>query len=200
MRQTSINIVQLAAALFCVIMLVTVMVVVTNANTRHRHPHRNSSQLRGIHQGLVTFANSNKNWFPGIYPDGTTLYLSVEFRFQTLIEDDYITPEYPISHSETEKMEPWEDQDTPITEHNYSFAMLQLPEDEDGRRSEWSQTLNSQAIVVSDRNTGSKNSPSSITPTEAIKTGMAASYGTTTMSNSSIAMSLKRNTAAADSI
>ncbi|MGB1126710.1 MAG: hypothetical protein ACPG4Q_16025 [Phycisphaeraceae bacterium] len=162
MRQTSINIVQLAVALFCVVVLVTVMVVVTNANTRHRHPHRNSSQLRGIHQGLVTFANSNKNWFPGIHPDGTTLDLSVEFRFQTLIEDDYITPEYAISHSETEKIEPWEDMNTPITKNNYSFAMLQLPEDEDGRRHEWAQTLNSQAIVVSDRNRGSKNSPSSI--------------------------------------
>jgi len=161
MRPNSFNVVQLAIALFLAVMVVTVAIAVSDANTRR--PHRrmqNSTQLRGIHQGLVTYANSNNNWFPGIDYHGEDQGISVETRFQILLEDDYITPEYAISPTETEDISEWE-MEGPITKGNYSYAMLQIPE-QGGRRTEWSQTLNSQAIVLSDRNTGTKARPISI--------------------------------------
>ena len=161
MRQNSFNVVQLAVVLFLVVMVVTVAIAVSEAN--HRHPHRrmqNSTQLRGIHQGLVTYANSNKYWYPGIDQLGEDEGISVESRFQILFEDEYITPEYAISPSDTEDIEEWE-ADGPVTKRNYSYAMLQIPK-EGGRRAEWKQTLNSQAIVLSDRNTGTRAKPLSI--------------------------------------
>lgn len=150
--------------MLCVVVFVTIAIAVSEVNTRDRRRHPNSTQLRGIHQGLMTFANSNKNLFPGIAPDGSTINVEVEYRFQVLFEGDFITPEYAISPSETEPIMEWDDEiGSPVTAENYSFAMLQLPEVGDtGRRSEWSQTLNTQAIVVTDRNTGSKAMPSSI--------------------------------------
>ncbi|MEO0477402.1 MAG: hypothetical protein AAF085_15765, partial [Planctomycetota bacterium] len=125
-------------------MFVTIAVAVGNAGKRMGHPHRPSSQLRGIHQGLVTFANSNKNKFPGLAPDGTTINLRVEHRYQILLEGDFFTPEYAISPWETEPITPWEEgEGYAVTAANYSFAMLQLPKnDNGGRRHEWSQTLN----------------------------------------------------------
>ena len=165
MRQTSINIVQLAVALLIMTVLIALVLPMFGSpriNSRHM---QNSTQLRGIHQGLVTFANSNKNWFPGINPDGTTLDLRIEYRYQILLEGDYITPDYAINPSETElimEWDEWADDSKPVTKTNYSYAMLQIPEDEHGRRSEWAQTLNSQAIVLSDRNTGTKDKPASI--------------------------------------
>ncbi|MBX2851478.1 MAG: hypothetical protein KTR15_07020 [Phycisphaeraceae bacterium] len=165
MRQNSFNIVGLAVALLCVIVFATIAVAVSEAN-RRTGPRifQQSTQLRGIHQSLVTYANSNENWFPGIDELGEDARITVEQRFQILIEEDYFTPEYAISPSETEDVTEWdahEDGKDPITAKNYSFAMLQIPS-EGGRREEWSQTVNSQAIVISDRNTGTQAMPSSI--------------------------------------
>lgn len=164
MRQSSFNVVHLAVALLCVVVFVTIAIALGEAN-RRTGPRvmQANTQLRGIHQGLVTYANSNKNWYPGINELGEDDGIMIEERYQTLIEDDYFTPEYAISPSETEAITEWDtDAGHPITAKNYSFAMLQVPEPENGRRHEWSQTLNSQAIVVSDRNIGSQANPTSI--------------------------------------
>jgi hypothetical protein len=162
MPQKSFNIVGLVVALLLVMVIAAILIPAIDAS-RHRETRIvRSSQLRGIHQGLVTHANSNQTYFVGLNPDGTTNDTTVEYRFQTLIEEDYFTPEYVISPAETEAMMAWEDQEKPITKDNYSYAMLQIPETDSGRRDEWKQTINSQAIVVSDRNTGSIYRPRSV--------------------------------------
>lgn len=164
MQNKSFNIVHAAVVLFAAIILTAILIPAINAARQPEKQYANSSQLRGMHQGLVTYANSNKNYFVGLNPDGTTHDLRVEYRFQFLIENDYFTPEYAIN--------PWEDYEvqspivawdleSPFTANNYSYAMLQVPE-AGGRRDEWKQTLNSQAIVVSDRNTDTKAQPRSI--------------------------------------
>ncbi len=162
MENKSFNVVHLAVALLCLVVLTTITFVINEANQHNGPRIRPSSQLRDIHQGLVTYANSNKEWFPGIDKLGQDEGITVEQRYQILLEGDYFTPEYAISPTETEAIEPWQDQDSPITSANYSYAMLQIPEQEGGRREEWSQTLNSLAIVVSDRNLASKTNPTSI--------------------------------------
>ena len=169
MRQSSFNVVHLAVALLCVVVFVTLAIAVGSTHRDHRaRPMQNNTQLRGIHQSMVTFSNSNRNYFPGLHPDGTTLNLRVEYRYQILLEEDFFTPEYAISPSETEDITEWEGWDAPdghrplVTQNNYSYAMLQVPEEQSNRRSEWSQTLNTQAIVLSDRNTGSRANPTSV--------------------------------------
>jgi hypothetical protein len=130
---------------------------------------QSSTQLRGIHQGLVVFANSNRNYFPGISASNENDGIEVESRFQTLMEGDFFTPEYAISPSETEANIVMWDGTSPVVSDNYSFAMLQLPDDDpenasdrEGRRTEWAQTLNSQAIAMSDRNLGTPSQPGSV--------------------------------------
>lgn len=163
MQQSPLNIVHVAVGLLCVVIMLTIAVVVSNANRRTgpRTTHH-SWQLRGIHQGMVTYANSNKDWYPGINREGLSEKLSVEDRYQILLEGDYFTPEYAISPAENNpSIHEWNNKGV-LTANHYSFAMLQVPEQESDRRAEWSQTLNTQAIVVSDRNTGTKERPSSI--------------------------------------
>lgn len=166
MRQSSINIVQIAIAVFAAVIIVAILLP-NLGGSRPAPIMRNSMQLRGIHQGLVTYANSNKDWFPGINKLGEDEGITVESRFQILLEQDYITPEYVLSPSETEPKTEWEgyyasDTETqPVTSRNFSYAMLQIPS-EGGRREEWHQTLNSQAIVLSDRNTNTTSKPRSI--------------------------------------
>lgn len=163
MRQNSLNAVHLAIGLLCVIVMVAVILpMLGSVRGGDSRRMQNSTQLRGIHQGLVTYANSNKYFFPGLNKLGEDDKIAVEERFQLLMEDDYFTPEYAISPSEIEPIREWDHRSgDPVATSNYSYAMLQIPQ-AGGRRVEWSQTLNTHAIVLSDRNTGTIADPASI--------------------------------------
>ncbi len=181
-RQSGFTIQELLVVIVLVMVLVSFNVPVDAASRRTARRMQNSTQLRGIHQGLVTFANSNKNKFAGFDSRGNIIANSkemtgnsgdgdtVEARFWILLDDDFFTPEYAISPSEVAEVDAVEwggnagtatvkwNADT----KNYSYAMLgikgaagQAPDNAfAGRGQEWQQTLNSQAIVLSDRNTG----------------------------------------------
>lgn len=145
------------------------------------HGPQGSSQLRGIHQGMFTYANSNKEHFPGLDSKGNILPNSaedtgnsgdgdtVQARYWIMFDGNFFTPEYAIAPRETDARITEYDPYLGATQHpvlfdsntiHYSYAMLsingtpgQLPDAAD-RASEWAQTTNSQAVVVSDRNTG----------------------------------------------
>ena len=138
-----------------------------------------SSQLRGIHQGLVTYANSNKNWYAGIDSSGNYAGIAVEERYQRLMEGDYFTPEYVINPYENDPMiHEWSGAGQ-VTSDHYSYTMLQVPQS-GARREEWKQTLNSQAVVLSDRNVGTQTDTFGIrSPGYHIQTG---AYGCTSRS------------------
>lgn len=134
-------------------------VVIEALRPRHggHRSMQNSTQLRGIHQGLVMYAQGNKSKFPGLNADGTDGDLSVENRFAIMLRNNYFTGEYAISPSEAKTA--WTT--GPVTSAHYSYAMLQIPP-EGGRRTEWSETLNTEAAVVGDRNLGTAAAPSSV--------------------------------------
>lgn len=166
-----------------VLIMIAILLPAIGAANRTAERMQNSTQLRGIHMGLVTFANSNKNRFPGLTSSGDILADSAQTGnsgdgntpqacFWFLLDGNYITPEYAISPSETEPMALYPGSG-PVTADHYSYATLEFGKTGSvntdsrsgiqsyypgsasaGRASEWSQTLNSQAVVLSDRNTG----------------------------------------------
>lgn len=129
--------------------------------TSHRYESfmRNRYHLRVIHQAMVTFASSNNGYFPGLDANGNDLNPDVEDRFWLLLDGNYFTGEYALNPLETAPLVEW--QSGPVTSANYSFAMLQIPP-QGPRRTEWSDTLNAQAIAVSDRNIGTPAQPASV--------------------------------------
>lgn len=171
MSNLSFNVVQFALVVVLVVVASGLIVACGDISAARETARRmqNNTQLRGIHQGLVTYSTSNKNRFPGINMAGENEGIEVESRFQTLLEGDYFTPEYAISPSEIDPaIVEWAGT-SPLRSLNYSFAMLQVPDadpdkedHEQGRRTEWGQTLNSLAVVMSDRNTGIPGSPTSV--------------------------------------
>lgn len=185
------TLIELLVVISIIALLIAILLPALGAARRTARRMQNSTQLRGIHQGLVTFANSNKNNFAGLDSSGRVLQDSaqntgnsgfgdfVQSRFWILLTGDYFTPEYAISPSETSNVTPWEDtavvNDVAWTnggEKNYSYALLQFDRvnatdlsirpTAAARAAEWSQTLNSQAIVVSDRNIGAAGDVNSL--------------------------------------
>ena len=142
-------------------------------SSRHRHGHQmsNSMHLRGIHSGMVLYAQGNKDFFPGLTNDGSqartpitakiaeygttsTSGYDVNYRMAILLRGNYFSPEYMLSPNETESksaIKPGEN----LTSSHFSFALLRISDSNaKGRRDEWKAANNSRAPVGSDRNLG----------------------------------------------
>jgi len=95
------------------------------------------------------YAQSNDNYYPGFDATGAIVDATVEYRYQVLLDGNFFMGEYMISPAETKT----EWTTGTVTSANYSFAMLDI-DASGGRAEEWSQTDNTLAPVMSDRNTG----------------------------------------------
>ena len=72
-------------------------------------------------------------------------------RYALMLDENLFSGEYAVSPSETKVA--WTDTSDALTEANYSYAMLAIYDGAGFQQDEWSETLNSEAIVLSDRNT-----------------------------------------------
>ena len=133
----------------------------------------NNTQLRGIHQSCVVFAQSNKRggndgWFPGlnplgqIVPDGEATGHSGAgdvpgARMWMLLSGNFFTPEYLLNPADKDAVEAEVDPAThdlrPVTGQQHSYASLSV-RGTDGEKREWSETLNTGAAVIADRGIG----------------------------------------------
>lgn len=180
---TNVEIVVVAVLVAAV--LAVLLPVLAGAFRRTTNEPRASHQLRGIHQGIYVFAQSNKFYYPGLdsqgnpLPDGLLTTgnsgegTTVEARFWILLRGDFLTPGYLIDAMETnpqiaeyghEAADPdrvWAEMSRPVTARDNSYAMLAI-NDPGARWMEWRETANPQAVVLSDRNIGSADNPSSI--------------------------------------
>ena len=151
------------------LVMVTVAVVLVFAGTvfvlselgrRGPIPDRllGNTQARGIHQGMILYADGNGGYYPGLDAEGQPVALSVEERLKILIDGKYLSP-YEVISPADRRRKIWES--GPFTSKHYSWAMLQVPE-AGGRYQEWRETMNNDAIVLADRNTGTADETRSI--------------------------------------
>jgi len=134
----------------------------------------NSTQLRGIHQSFVTFAQSNKKggndgYFPGLDGSGEVIANGPETyhsgdginpaaRMVILLNGNFFTPEYMINPADTRVTEAelpaGQDEYENLSPDHFSYAVLGFESADDGRAIEWKETLNTSAIVMGDRGIG----------------------------------------------
>jgi hypothetical protein len=139
---------------------------------------------------MVTHAQSNKGYYPGITSKGDAWTLgadnisgksggNVQARFAILIEGDFVTPDYVLHPNDPEPHTAFNPSGTdPFDIEHYGYALLELTNNTNPgpnaamnttrsvkSRMEWSETMNSQAIVISDRliDVGSFGDPTTYT-------------------------------------
>lgn len=129
---------------------------------------QNASQVRGIHQALVIFAQSNNGKLPGLDKDGETLLAGLQAtgsatddgstaaaRYWLLINGMFIAPSTLIAPEDAASC--WTTGS--LSTANFSHALLRITGTaaDRERREEWADNNNSRAVMVSDRNAGRDN-------------------------------------------
>lgn len=144
------TLIELLVVVSIIALLIAILLPALGAARQSARQIQNSTQLRGIHQGMFAFAQSNKGWFPGIGGDGQplrggtsalahTLNITATYRasglgtnpnrrYAIMLETNYFTPEYVISPADSGLKEL---PDTTATganvgNANYSYAMLSI--------------------------------------------------------------------------
>jgi prepilin-type N-terminal cleavage/methylation domain-containing protein len=133
---------------------------------------QNSTQIRNVVQQMAIFAEMNQGRFPGMgarpmTPGGFSEVnmvnptaapnrdgRDVEVRFWEMLSRQMFTSD--VLHSPFEIRDYWTTQE--VTLDNYSYALLKINLTDTDTRApraiEWRNSMNSDAIVASDRNTG----------------------------------------------
>jgi prepilin-type N-terminal cleavage/methylation domain-containing protein len=142
------TLIELLVVISIIALLIAILLPALSSARTSARQMQNNTQLRGLHQGLFTFAQDNKGWYPGFDSDGepyvgggsiahinthSDTYKSAGLgthpsrRAAIMYELDYIPPAYLISPGDDARTDP----EVPVannvenvTTGTYSYAML----------------------------------------------------------------------------
>ena len=144
------------------ILTVLFLPAINSARTTARQM-QNSTQLRGVHQAMVTYAQGNEFWFPGATPDGkVNENAAISNRHGSIMqlqEDDFFEAEYNISPGEIDPSVSSLGLAATTPLERGSYAALEYATDGVGKNlstlgmHEWRDTMYTRIILLSDRNT-----------------------------------------------
>jgi len=182
-RLHGFTLIELLVVISIIALLIAILLPALGKARESARKMQSSTQVRGIHQGFVIFAQSNKEFYPGLDRIDTSVAKSVTgqgdiktiidggasagtrttSRFAIALEDNLFTAEYALSPAETNPVvQLWDASKTYSgdSDHISSYALSQIADVGTlslGRASEWRATTNSSAIVMGDRATAMGN-------------------------------------------
>lgn len=147
-RAPGFTLIELLVVISIIALLIGILLPALGAARRTARQMANNTQLRGIHQGMFTYSQSNKSWFPGVDSDGQPLkgagalahttdpgatYSAPSFghhplrRLAVMLETNFFPPEYMLNPADDVKEVADASAAAPnVNVNNYSYAMLEI--------------------------------------------------------------------------
>jgi prepilin-type N-terminal cleavage/methylation domain-containing protein len=156
-------------------LLIGVLLPALGAPRRTACGMKNSSQSRGIHQSMVIFAQNNNTYLPGLDKSGNLLPAndplfspatsntltgaSMSARYYILLNGSFVAGDLLINPQDV--LTKWTSSTAFPTTDQFSYVPLRIADSPTAtelgnqavRAQEWRDNANSQAILISDRNT-----------------------------------------------
>lgn len=175
-RIKGFTLIELMVVISIIVMLIGILLPSLGRARITARRMQGATQVRGIQQSMVTFAQSNNNNYPGRNSTGATVaeglldYTgagldgdSVEGRFGVMLDESLVPPELLVSPADTGGKVVYTTgavvagvptNKVASTNYSYSMSHIDAAVTPGQRRVEWTDTTNSSAIVVGDRLTG----------------------------------------------
>lgn len=164
-RKRAFTLIELLVVISIIALLIGILLPALGAARRTARQMQNSTQLRGIHQGMVVYSQSNLTYFPALSTSGaldaavtgsytagaasaTVFGINAMAR---LLNGNYFNPNYMYSPAENVSTTIQMTAVGAVTTANYSYSVLQITAAGEARAAEWKDNVSGAAAILSDR-------------------------------------------------